>query len=312
MPYNPRKQVFNARIGAVTLGTGDRSVTLGGENVLPFYTFDAPIDHKPLIAAEVSDRPLGDAPALRAFYDGCGTMADMAVRATTMPGVSAVCLHFESADPNAEDAPVEECVEKAKAVAAAVDIPIVVMGCGNAEKDAGLFEALSAALEGKNALFCSAREENYRRVAPTAALAHGHKVGAESSVDINLAKQLNVLLGQAGIPAGSVCMDVGSAAAGYGFEYLVSTMDRVKAAALAQNDAQLQMPIVTPVSPETWVVKESTAPEEENPGWGDAEERAIHMEICTATACLVSGSNLVIMRHPAAIETVARFIDSLA
>ena len=130
-------------------------------------------------------------------------------------------------------------------------------------------------------------------------------------MDINLAKQLNVLLSQLGVPAASVCMNVGSSAAGYGFEYLSSTLDRVKAAALAQNDAQLQMPIVTPISPETWGVKESMSPEEETPEWGSLDERGIEMEICTAAACLVSGSEMVVMRHPDAVRTVARFIDSL-
>ena len=106
-------------------------------------------------------------------------------------------------------------------------------------------------------------------------------------------------------------MNVGSAAAGYGFEYLVSTLDRVKAAALGQSDAQLQMPVVTPVSPETWGVKESISPEAENPDWGPLDERGIEMEVCSASACLVSGSELVILRHPAAVATVSRFIDSL-
>ena len=313
MPFTAKKQVYAARIHAVTLGTGEKRVILGGENVLPFHTFDAPIANRPRIAAEISDRPWDDAgaPALRAFYAGCGTMAERAARAATLPGVDAVCLRFESADPNAGDMPVEECVRLAKEVADAVDVPILVMGCKSPEKDAALFAAVSEALEGRNILILSAREENYRTVGASATLEHNQVVGAESAVDINLAKQLNVLLSQMGVPAESVCMDVGSAAAGYGFEYLASTMDRIRLAALAQSDAQLQMPIVTPVSPETWVVKESTAPEEENPGWGDVEERAIEMEVCTASACLVSGSNMVILRHPEAISAVARFIDSL-
>ena len=313
MPFTPKKQAFNARINAVTLGTGDKAVVIGGENVLPFYTFDAPIPNKPLIAAEISDKLLEgvNAPALQAFYEGCTTMVEMAKKAETMPGVSAVCLHFETADPNAENTSIEECVEKAKAVADAIEMPIIIMGCKNVEKDGKLFEAVSAALEGKNILVYSAREENYKSVGASAGLAYNQKVGAESAVDINLAKQLNVLLSQLGVPAASICMNVGSAAAGYGFEYLSSTLDRVKAASLAQNDAQLQMPIVTPISPETWVVKEATAPEDENPGWGDVEERAIEMEVCTASACLIGGSNMVIMKHPASIATISQFIDSL-
>ena len=313
MAFTPKKQAFNARINAVTLGTGDKSIVIGGENVLPFYTFDAPIENKPKIAIEISDKGLAGivSPGILKFYEGCETVVDMAKRAETMEGASAICLHFESADPNGENTSVEDCVALAKAVADAIEMPIIVMGCKNIEKDAQIFNAVSDALQGKNILVLSAREENYKTVGASAGLAYNQKVGAESAVDINLAKQLNVLLSQLGVPAGSICMNVGSAAAGYGFEYLSSTLDRVKAASLAQNDAQLQMPIVTPISPETWVVKEATAPEDENPGWGDVEERGIEMEVCTASACLIGGTNLVIMKHPASIATISKFIDSL-
>ena len=130
-------------------------------------------------------------------------------------------------------------------------------------------------------------------------------------MDINLAKQLNVLLTQLGVPADSIVMNAGSAAAGYGYEYVASTLDRIRAAALAQSDDQLQMPIITPVSPETWSVKESVMSEKDMPEWGDAEERGIEMEITTASACLTGGSDAVIMRHPAAIKAVATMIESL-
>ena len=286
---------------------------IGGENVLPFYTFDAPVENKPRIAVEISDRGLADiaSPGILDFYAGCESVEDMARRVETMPGASAICLRFESADPNAEDTSVADCVALAKRVADAVTMPLIFMGCKNTDKDAELFNAVSEALQGRNILALSAREENYKTVGASAGLAYGQKVGAESAVDINLAKQLNVLLSQLGVPDASVCMNVGSSAAGYGFEYLSSTLDRVKAAALAQNDAQLQMPIVTPVSPETWSVKEAMSPEEESPEWGPLDERGIEMEVCTASACLVGGSELVIMRHPAAVATIAGFIDSL-
>ena len=120
-----------------------------------------------------------------------------------------------------------------------------------------------------------------------------------------------MLLGQLGVPAGSVVMNVGSASAGYGFEYVASTLDRVKAAALAQTDNMLQMPIITPISTETWGVKEAIMPEADMPEWGNQEERGIEMEITTAAACLASGSDAVIMAHPAAIGTVAKMIDVL-
>ena len=206
MAFTPKKQAFNARINAVTLGTGDKSIVIGGENVLPFYTFDAPIENKPKIAIEISDKGLAGivSPGLLKFYEGCETVVDMAKKAETMEGASAICLHFESADPNGDNTSVADCVAVAKAVAEAVSMPIIVMGCKNIEKDAELFSAISEALQGKNILVLSSREENYKTVGASAGLAYNQKVGAESAVDINLAKQLNVLLSQLGVPAQSV------------------------------------------------------------------------------------------------------------
>lgn len=222
-----------------------------------------------------------------------------------------MCIRFDLADPNGANKSIEDCVADAKAVAEAVDKPIVVAGCKNSEKDADLFGKISEALQGKNILVLSAKEENYKGVAAGAGMAYGQKVGAESAVDINLAKQLNVLITQMGVDGKNVAMNVGSAAAGYGFEYVVSTLERVKAAALSQNDNTLQMPIITPVGVETWGVKESTAPESENPGWGSAEERGIDMEVETAAACLAYGSDAVILKHPASIESTARLVAAL-
>ena len=313
MSFAPKKQAFNAKINAVTIGTGDKAVVLGGQNVLPFYTFDAPIENKPKVGVEITDAGMAmcTTAGLKAFYEGCATVADMAKKVESMPGASFIALNLEGADPNGENKSVEECVELAKAVAAATDLPIVVMGCKNVEKDAELFNKVAEALAGKNILVLSAREENYKTVGASAGLAYNQKVGAESAVDINLAKQLNTVITQLGVNAEPIVMHAGSAAAGYGYEYVASTLDRIKAAALQQGDAQLQMPIITPVSTDAWGVKEATAAEEEMPEWGNQEERAIEMEVVTAAACLAGGSDAVIMRHPAAVEAISKMIDAL-
>ena len=241
------------------------------------------------------------------FYEA----ADMAKRAETMEGASFICLHLESADPNGANASVEDCVALAKSVSDAITMPLVVMGCKNVEKDAEIFNKVSEALAGKNILVLSAREENYKTVGASAGLAYNQKVGAESAVDINLAKQLNTMLSQLGVDEKSIVMNAGSAAAGYGYEYVASTLDRIRAAALQQGDAQLAMPIITPISTETWGVKESLMPESEMPEWGSLEERAIEMEITTAAAALTGGSDAVIMRHPEAIKTISVMISEL-
>ena len=312
MSFEPKKQPYRGKINAVTLGTGDKAVVIGGQNVLPFYTFDAPIEHAPKIGVEISDLA-GEwkSAGLSEFYAGCTTMVDYAKKAETMEGADFLCLHFESADPNGANRSVADCVNDAKAVADAVSMPIVIMGCKNIEKDGELFSKVAEALQGKNILVLSARSEDYKTVGASVALAYGQKVGAETADDINLAKQLNIMLKGLTVPAESIVMNIGTAAVGYGYEYVASTFDRVRAAALNQSDADLQMPIMAPVSPDTWAVKESTASEEDEPEWGSREERAIGMEVSTAAANLTGGADAVIMRHPAAVATIKKFITDL-
>ncbi len=313
MSFVPKKQTYNAHINEVVLGVGDKAVAIGGQNVLAFHTFDGEIANAPKIGVELTDAGMAmcTMPGEQKFYEGCATVADMAKRAAEMEGASFICLHLEGADPNGENKSVDECVELAKSVAAATDMPLVIMGCKNIEKDTELFNKIAEALAGKNILVLSARDENYKAIGAGAGLAYGQKVGAESAVDINLAKQLNTVMTQLGVNAQSIVMNIGSAAAGYGFEYVASTLDRVKDAALGQSDAMLQMPIITPVSADTWGVKESIMPEADMPEWGSQEERGIEMEIVTAAAVLASGSDAVIMRHPEAIRTIAAMIGEL-
>ena len=312
MPFTGKSGKFNAAIRTVEIGTGDKAVKLGGENVMPLYSFDAPIENAPKIGVLITDLGMeNEVAGIKDYYAGASSFAEIAKKAEEMPGADFVVLRFEGADPNGENRSIEDCVAIAKEVGDAITAPLVIEGCKNVEKDAELFNKVAEALQGKNVLIMSAREENYKAVAAAAGLAYGQKVGAESAVDINLAKQLNVLIGQLGVDPANVVMNVGSAAAGYGFEYVVSTMDRVKAAALSQGDAQLQMPIITPVADEAWNVKEAMASEADMPEWGSQEERGIDMEIETAAVVLASGSNAVILKHPASVAVISKLIKEL-
>jgi acetyl-CoA decarbonylase/synthase complex subunit delta len=312
MPYKRTPQSFSAAINSVTLGTGSEATILGGENTLPFYTFDSPITNSPKIGIEIVDEDFYTGyPKLEESYAGCADIGEIAKKAAAVEGADFICLRFEGADPNGANRSPEDCAVLAKKVADAVNKPIVIMGSKNAEKDVLVFDKVAGALEGKNALFLSAKEENYKTVGASVGLAYAQKVGAESAVDINLAKQLNVLMTQLGVKDQEIVMNVGSAAAGYGFEYVISTIDRIKMAALSQNDKMLQMPIVTPVASETWTVKESIVSETDFPDWGPVEERAIEMEIVTAAACLSSGSDAVIVRHPVSVTTLAGLVNAL-
>ena len=312
MSFVPKTQPFSGKINAVTLGTGDKAIVIGGQNVLPFYTFDAPIENAPKIGIEVSDvAAQWNWPGLNDFYAGCTSMADYAKKAETVEGADFICLNFLGADPNGADRAVADCVADAKAVAEAVTKPIVVMGCKNLEKDAELFAAIAEALSGKNVLFMSAKNENYKTVGAAVALANGQKLGAETADDINLAKQLNIMLKGLNVNPESVVMDIGTAAVGYGYEYAASTFDRIRLAALAQGDADLQMPILAAVCNDTWGVKESTASEDDEPNWGSMEERAISMEVATAAADLTGGADAIVLRHPESVATIKKFITEL-
>lgn len=313
MPFEAKKQVFNASVGVLEFGEDSKALELGGNNAWPLYSFDAPLANPPRVGVEVSD--LGTESwneGIARFYEGCSDAAAMAERAGSIPGAEFVCLVFEGADPSGQNKSVEDCMKTARAFVDACPLPVCVAGCGNTEKDADLLAQLAGELQGDNVLFLSAKEENYKAVGTGVALAWGQKLAAESAVDINLAKQLNLLLSQLGVQNSSLAMNVGSAAAGYGFEYVASTMERIKAAALSQNDVALQVPIITPVGEDAWATKEALADEADFPQWGPSEERGIYMEVVTAAACLASGSDAVIMRHPQAVTTIGTLIGSLA
>ena len=314
MPFNQKPQKFNAKINAVTIGSGDKTVTIGGDCTFPFYSFDAESENCPKIGVEISDMGLENivSEGIKAYYDGASTIGEMAKKAAAMEGADFLCLRLAGGDPNGLNKSVEDLIETVKEVADAVDVPLVVEGCKNVEKDSELLTKVAEVLQGRNVLVMSAREEDYKAVGAAAGLAYSQKVGAESAVDINLAKQLNVVTTQLGVDAKKIVMNIGSAAAGYGYEYVVSTMDRIKGAALGQNDNMLQMPIITPVSAETWAVKEATASEADMPEWGSADERGIDMEVMTAAADLAAGSDAVILRHPESVKTISKLIKALA
>ena len=312
MPFNQKPQKFNAKINAVTIGSGDKTVTIGGDCTFPFYSFDAESENCPKIGVEISDMGLeGVSEGIKAYYEGATTMADIAKKAAAMEGADFVALILEGGDPNGVNKSIDELIAVVKEVADAVDCPLVVEGCKNVEKDAELLPKVAEALQGRNALILSEKEENYKAIGAAAGLAYNQIVGAESAVDINLAKQLNVVTTQLGVDAKKIVMNIGSAAVGYGYEYVVSTMDRIKGAALSQDDKQLQMPIITPVADEAWNVKEAMASEADMPEWGPAEDRGISMEVQTAAAVLASGSDAVILKHPKSVATISKMIKEL-
>lgn len=313
MAFKMSMQKYSGKINEVEIGIGEKAIKIGGEKVLPFYSFDGDVGNSPKIGVEIADIfPESWTDSFRDIYkDVLDCPVKWAKYVEENSGADFIFLKFVGSDPNGLDKSIDECAKVAEEIAKSVTLPIVISGSGNHEKDGKLFEKLAQVLDGYNCLFMAAVEENYKGVGASVGMAYSHKVGAESSVDINLAKQLNVLLTQLGVKPESIVMNVGCSAVGYGYEYVASTMDRIRLAAFGQNDKTLQMPIVTPVSSEVWHVKESIASVDDEPQWGCQEQRGIAMEISTAASCLAGGSNAVILRHPSSIKTIKTLVEEL-
>ncbi|MFY9217364.1 MAG: acetyl-CoA decarbonylase/synthase complex subunit delta [Tepidanaerobacteraceae bacterium] len=310
MAYKMPTQKYSGKINEVTIGT---DLKIGGESVLPFYSVDGDIGNKPAIGMEIWDVYPESWPeaVLNIFKDVVDDPVKWAKFCIENYNPDFICLKFEGANPDGLDRSPEECAEVAKNVADNVNVPLVIAGCQNSEKTAKVFTKVAEALANKNFVFLSAVESNYKEVGAAVGLAYGNIVAAESSVDLNLAKQLNILITQLGIQPDRMVMDPGCSAVGYGFEYVVTTMDRIRLAALQQNDSTLQVPMILPVSFESWKVKESIATEDDAPEWGSQEDRGVGMEISTAVGVLAAGANAVILRHPRSVEVVRNFVNQM-
>ncbi|NLZ51801.1 MAG: acetyl-CoA decarbonylase/synthase complex subunit delta [Thermoanaerobacteraceae bacterium] len=310
MAYKMPTQKYSGKINEVTVGS---DLKLGGESVLPFYSFDGDTGNKPAIGMEIWDIYPESWPegVLNIFKDVADDPVKWAKFCVEKYNPDFICLKFEGASPDGLNKSPEECADVAKNVADNVNVPLVIAGCQNNEKNAKVFTKVAEVLADRNYVFLSAVESNYKEVGAAVGMAYGNIVAAESSVDLNLAKQLNILVTQLGIQPDKMLMDPGCSAVGYGFEYVVTTMDRIRLAALQQNDATLQVPMILPVSFESWKVKEAVAPEDEMPEWGCQEDRGVGMEISTAVGVLGAGANAVILRHPRSVEVVRNFISQM-
>lgn len=303
----------SGKIREVELGTGDSKIVIGGENVLPLYGFDGEIPNKPVVAMEILDMDPKDEWPEACYAPIAAVAADPVAWAklAVEKGADVVCLHLLNTHPDRGNTPAADAAALAKQVADAINVPLMVEGCGHNERDAEVLPKVAEALEGKNALIIAANEHTYKAVGAAAGLAYGNVVAAESAVDINLAKQLNILLTQLGVKEERIIIHPGCAAVGYGFEYVYSAMERIRAAAIQQNDKTLQMPFVLPYGQESWRTKEASAPVDEMPAWGDQEARGVMMEVCGAISLLAAGAHALVLRHPSSIATVKKAIVEL-
>ncbi len=311
MAFVPPKESFAGRVFPVTIGS-EVQETFGGENTLPFHTFEGEVPHRPLIAYEIQDVPPDDWPeTVRMVYDGVSDdPVKWARHCVEELKARAITLRLIGTHPDNKDLSADDAAKTVSEVLGAVKVPFIVLGSNHVEKDSEVLVKAAEAAKGHNCIIGKAQEANYKTIA-AAAMASGHKLIAMSELDINLSKQLNILITQMGFEKERLITDPMCSALGYGLEYTYSVMERIRLAALAQNDAVMQPPLVGDVGMYVWKIKETQAPEDALPEWGALEQRGILWEALTATSLMLSGAELLILRHPKAVDAVEGFIDEL-
>jgi acetyl-CoA decarbonylase/synthase, CODH/ACS complex subunit delta len=312
MAYNLPVETAKGKIREVVLGTGDKSLKAGGENVLPFHLWEGEMPNKPIIAAEVMDEAGDFVPALeKALGAVKNDPIAWAKKAQDEWGVDAIALILTSTDPKSSNGPADAAAATVEKVVDAVNIPVIVYGTEDLEKDAEVMKAVAAKVEGKNVVMGPAKEDNHKTIG-AAAIGYKQDVCAMTPIDVNLAKQLNILLTNLGMEADKLLIDPTTGALGYGLEYTYSVMERLKLAALYQDDSMTQMPLLANIGNQAWKTKEAKSSEEDFPEWGDAEKRGIMWETVTATSLLLAGADILILRHPESMRLVKQLISDLS
>ncbi len=313
MGFEIKKESYAGSIKEITIGKGAKAITVGGEACYPFYQFEGKMPNKPKIAMEVWDIEPEDWPqaALAPFKDVVSDPAAWAKKCISEYGAEMIVLQLKSTDPYDKDASPAAAAATVKKVLAAIDVPLIVWGCGNPAKDEEVLKVVSQECDGQNLTLGPVEDANHKGIGASA-MGYGHTVISSSPIDVNLAKQVNILLENLGMPMNRVIVDPTTGGLGYGLEYTYSVMERLRMAALAQGDDKLQFPIINNLGNEIWKCKEAELTVEDAPLLGDPEKRGILLEAVGAVSYLISGSNILIMRHPESIKLVKAFIDLIA
>jgi len=306
------KIAYSGKIKQVKLGKGDKAITVGGESAYPFFLFEGEMPNLPRIAMEVWDIQPEDwaEAALEPFAGVTNDPVAWAKKCINDYGAEMICLQLISTDPNGLNRNADEAAAVVKKVADAIDVPLIVWGVANVDKDTEVLRKVSELCQGKSLILGPVVEGNHKKLG-AAAIGYRHTVSASTPIDINLAKQLNILLGNLGVPDDLLVMDPTVSGIGYGIEYCFSVMERVRMAALTQQDDKLQFPLICNLGKEVWKTKEAKTPTGAIPKLGDSKKRGILMEAASAMVLLLAGGDVIIMRHPEAIKLVKGMIAEL-
>ncbi len=311
MPIEIPKDKWPGSVRTVTIGataaeggTRAKTVTVGGQTTLPYLHFEAPTPHPPAVAIEIKSRKPEDwSPLLlEAWGEAMNDPAQWAKKAEEAEA-DLIVLAL-----TVEDTP-EDAVKAVKSVLSATGLPLIVWGPGQAEKDNELLVPVSEAAKGERLVLGICEDKNYRTIVATA-MANGHLVQARTPMDVNLSKQLNILISDMGMPKDRVLMDPTTGALGYGIEYGYSVMERLRLAAL-QGDAMTQSPMIVTPGFEAWKTKEAKVGEGVPQAWGDWKARAVNWETLTAMTLIESGADILVLRHPESVKRIKGAIGEL-
>jgi len=310
--HNPGK-IMEVTIGATPAqgGTRSRTITIGGSTALPFHFFEGNHPHKPVVAMEVFDKVPAKYPdSLREFYrDVLDKPAEMARKCVREYGAELISVRLEGTHPEKGDKSAEEAAGLVKQVLAGVDVPLIITGHSHFKKTNEVMKKVCEAAAGENCLINYVEKDNYKTIA-AACIVYKHALVAQSPIDVNIAKQLVILLKDMNFPPEKLVIDPLTGALGYGLEYTYSIMERIRNEGLA-GDQMLAFPMLINPGFESARVKETKASAEQYPDWGDLELRSAYWEIASAMSLLGAGAELLIMDHPRAVEVVKKKIDEM-
>jgi acetyl-CoA decarbonylase/synthase complex subunit delta len=302
-------QILEVKLGAVKGdgGTRGKSLIIGGERAPAYYHFEKPNPHPPIIVYDVFDAKIPLAKAVKIYVqDVMDDPAAWAKLAVNKFGADMITLHLISTDPLLQNASPKAAAKTVEEVLQAVNVPLAVGGCGDPQKDVEVFEKVAEVAEGERLLINSVRlEMDIERVAKIIKK-YGHVALAFTSMDMNHARELNRRLYDF-LPKEQIVMDTTTAALGYGLDYAFSIMERVRLAGL-MGDPQLQHPMASGTT-NAWAAREAWM--QMAPEWGPRELRGPIWETVTALTLLLTGVDLFMMMHPAAVKTVKDVIREL-
>ncbi|MCL6583182.1 MAG: acetyl-CoA decarbonylase/synthase complex subunit delta [bacterium] len=313
MAYTVPKEAYNGKINQVEVGRNQHKLIMGGEETLPFLSFEGKAVSTVPLALEIQDiNPTGDwASSLTEIYGSVmDNPAEWARMCQDEFKADMICLRLAGTHPDNGDRSPQEAGKIVEAVLSAIKVPLIILGSNHVEKDAAVIKHVAEVAANTGSIIGKAQEKNYKTFAAVAT-AYGHKLVALSDLDINLSKQLNILLTQSGFDSKNIIIDAMSSTLGYGLEYTYSVMERIRLSALQQNDAMMQMPMICDIGEVTWKVKEAKATEQDQPAWGAVRPRGILWEVLTALSFLMAGGNLVVFRHPEALSRVRSILAEL-